>query len=80
ESVDISLLVIDEAHCISQWGHDFRPHYRGLSAHLRRLPEAVILAVTATATPQVEQDIVNTLAPGAMHVVHACFDRPNLHF
>ena len=76
--IDLSLIVIDEAHCISQWGHDFRPHYRSLSQHLKNLPNSVILAVTATATVQVQQDIVNILAPGKMHVVHASFDRPNL--
>jgi ATP-dependent DNA helicase RecQ len=76
--LDLSLIVIDEAHCISQWGHDFRPHYRSLSQHVKQLPDAVILAVTATATVPVQQDIVSILAPGAMKVVHASFDRPNL--
>jgi ATP-dependent DNA helicase RecQ len=79
DSIDISLIVIDEAHCISQWGHDFRPHYRNLSHHLAHLPMATILALTATATPAVQKDIVKTLAPDNMRVVHASFDRPNLH-
>jgi len=79
ENIDISLVVIDEAHCISQWGHDFRPQYRNLSNHLVHLPKATILALTATATTSVQSDIVNTLSPGNMHVVHASFDRPNLH-
>lgn len=76
--LELSLIVIDEAHCISQWGHDFRPHYRSLSHHVKQLPDAVILALTATATVPVQQDIVSILAPGAMKVVHASFDRPNL--
>ena len=79
EHIDISLAVIDEAHCISQWGHDFRPQYRNLSAHLAHLPNATILALTATATTAVQSDIVKILSPGNMHVVHASFDRPNLH-
>lgn len=79
DSIDISLVVIDEAHCISQWGHDFRPHYRNLSDHLTHLPNATILGLTATATPAVQKDIVSILAPDRMKVVHASFDRPNLH-
>lgn len=78
-SIDLSLVVIDEAHCISQWGHDFRPHYRSLSQHLKALPETLILALTATATLAVQEDIVNILAPGRMRTIHASFDRPNLH-
>jgi ATP-dependent DNA helicase RecQ len=77
-SIDLSLVVIDEAHCISQWGHDFRPHYRSLSHHLKALPETLILALTATATVAVQEDIVNILAPGRMRTIHASFDRPNL--
>jgi ATP-dependent DNA helicase RecQ len=57
-----SLIAIDEAHCISQWGHDFRPDYRNLAAHLDALRPAPIIALTATATPQVQKDIVTELA------------------
>jgi len=57
-----SLIAIDEAHCISQWGHDFRPDYRNLAAHLDALRPAPIIALTATATPQVQKDIVAELA------------------
>ena len=57
-----SLIAIDEAHCISQWGHDFRPDYRNLAAHLGALRPAPIIALTATATPQVQKDIVSELA------------------
>jgi ATP-dependent DNA helicase RecQ len=75
----IDLLVIDEAHCISQWGHDFRPHYRTLLERLPELSRATILAVTATATPAVQDDIVATLGRPKMARVVADFDRPNLH-
>ena len=75
----VDLLVIDEAHCISQWGHDFRPHYRTLLERLPELSRATILAVTATATPAVQDDIVATLGRPKMARVVADFDRPNLH-
>ena len=58
----LSLIAIDEAHCISQWGHDFRPDYRNLAAHLHQLRPAPVVALTATATPQVQRDIVSELA------------------
>ena len=77
-TIDVSLLVVDQAHCISQWGHDFRPHYRNLSGHLSHVPGATILALTATATPPVQKDIVQSLALPEMHVVVGSFDRPNL--
>lgn len=57
----LSLIAIDEAHCISQWGHDFRPDYRNLASHLRQLRPAPVVALTATATPQVQRDIVSEL-------------------
>src|SRR5271156_1870539 len=57
----LSLIAIDEAHCISQWGHDFRPDYRMLGQHLTALRPAPVLALTATATPIVQDDIVNQL-------------------
>ncbi len=78
--LDISLIVIDEAHCISQWGHDFRLQYRNLSAHLAQLSKATVLALTATATPFVQRDIVQTLGVPRMTIVSANFDRPNLRF
>jgi len=56
KSLKISLLVIDEAHCISQWGHDFRPQYRNIRKYLEILPDTTVLAVTATATQRVRQD------------------------
>src|SRR5262249_36814594 len=75
----VDLLVIDEAHCISQWGHDFRPHYRTLLERLPELGHATILAVTATATPAVQDDIAATLGRPRMARDVADFDRPNLH-
>ncbi|MDQ3828727.1 MAG: ATP-dependent DNA helicase, partial [Candidatus Tectomicrobia bacterium] len=79
-SAPIDLLVIDEAHCISQWGHDFRPHYRTLSRRLPELKRATVLALTATATPAVQDDIVRTLELPTMQRVIGDFNRPNLHF
>ena len=60
----VDCLTIDEAHCISEWGHDFRPEYRQLVQVRRRLPDAVCLALTATATERVRRDIKQTLAVG----------------
>ncbi|CAN5232428.1 hypothetical protein BH10CYA1_BH10CYA1_08200 [soil metagenome] len=81
QQIDVSLLVIDEAHCISQWGHDFRPQYRNLSGYiLNHLKAASVLALTATATPQVERDIIQSLNQPNMNVVTGSFDRPNIRF
>ena len=80
----IALLTVDEAHCISQWGHDFRPDYLALRQVVERLPATRVMAVTATATPEVRDDIAAQLGlgvaprqPPAVHV-HG-FSRPNLH-
>ncbi len=80
DSIKISLVVIDEAHCISQWGHDFRLQYRNLSNYLAHLKGTTILALTATATPHVQRDIVKSLAIPRMQIINANFDRPNLRF
>jgi ATP-dependent DNA helicase RecQ len=77
---EVALVVIDEAHCISQWGHDFRPHYRLLLSRLPELRRATFLALTATATPEVQNDIAATLALPELQRVIADFNRPNLHF
>src|SRR5262245_5031581 len=77
---EIALVVIDEAHCISHWGHDFRPHYRTMLARLPELRRATFLALTATATPEVQRDIVAALDLPDVRRVIADFDRPNLHF
>jgi ATP-dependent DNA helicase RecQ len=76
---EISLVVIDEAHCISQWGHDFRPHYRTLLARLPELKRATFLALTATATPEVQKDIVSALGLPEVQCIVADFNRPSLY-
>ena len=78
--VKVSLLAIDEAHCISQWGHDFRPSYRDLGAARARLGNPPIVALTATADPRVRDDIVERLGLDHPDVRIAGFDRPNLRF
>jgi ATP-dependent DNA helicase RecQ len=79
-SAPVDLLVIDEAHCISQWGHDFRPHYRTISRRLPELKRATVLALTATATSAVQDDIATTLELPAMERIVGDFNRPNLRF
>jgi ATP-dependent DNA helicase RecQ len=74
----VSFFAIDEAHCVSEWGHDFRPEYRELGNLRRWFPEVPILACTATATPAVRRDIVAALGLRAPAVVVGSFDRPNL--
>jgi ATP-dependent DNA helicase RecQ len=78
-SVKVDLLTIDEAHCISEWGHDFRPEYRQLVEVRKRFPEAVCLALTATATARVRQDIRTTLKFATTNEFIASFDRENLY-
>jgi ATP-dependent DNA helicase RecQ len=74
-----SLFVVDEAHCISEWGHDFRPEYLRLGAVIEALARPRVLALTATASPPVRREIVERLGMrGARIVVHG-FDRPNIH-
>ncbi|MGE3108031.1 MAG: RecQ family ATP-dependent DNA helicase [Phycisphaerales bacterium] len=71
---------IDEAHCISAWGHDFRPEYRRLSELRSRFPSASLHAFTATATPRVQRDIIDQLALRAPEILVGVFDRPNLTY
>lgn len=78
--LDIQLIAIDEAHCISDWGHDFRPDYRNLKQLKTLLPEVPIIALTATATPKVADDIVEQLGLKDCKRFVASFDRPNLKF
>src|SRR6185369_13349609 len=73
-----SLLVVDEAHCVSQWGHDFRPAYLALRDAIRRLGRPPVLALTATATPAVVADILKQLAIENAVVVNTGIARPNL--
>jgi ATP-dependent DNA helicase RecQ len=74
----VECLAIDEAHCISTWGHDFRPEYRQLRSVRQRLPDAVCIALTATATPRVRADIQQTLGLSQTNSFIASFDRDNL--
>lgn len=74
----VDCLTIDEAHCISEWGHDFRPEYRQLADARRRWPEAVCLALTATATPRVRADISSSLGLQGSNEFVASFNRENL--
>jgi ATP-dependent DNA helicase RecQ len=76
--VRVACLTIDEAHCISEWGHDFRPEYRQLAEVRRRWPEAVCLALTATATPRVRADISSSLGFSSANEFVASFNRENL--
>src|SRR4051812_4312952 len=78
--VPIGLFVVDEAHCVSQWGHDFRPDYFRLADAARWLGAKALVASTATATPQVARDIVNRLGLDQPEIVSTGFDRPNLSF
>jgi ATP-dependent DNA helicase RecQ len=78
--VPIGLFVVDEAHCVSQWGHDFRPDYFRLADAARWLGAKALVASTATATPQVAKDIVARLGLQAPALVTTGFDRPNLSF
>ena len=78
QSVSLDCFTIDEAHCISEWGHDFRPEYRQLATVRRQFPDAVCVALTATATPQVQQDICNSLNFRQENVFIASFNRENL--
>lgn len=79
-SWDVRNLVIDEAHCISHWGHDFRPEYRRLGELRAALPAIPIQAFTATATPQVREDIARQLGLRDPRVLVGSFDRPNLTY
>lgn len=77
---EVSLFVIDEAHCVSQWGHDFRPDYLVLGSIAKRLGRPPILALTATATDTVRQDIAHQLGMRDPHITITGFARPNLRF
>ncbi len=79
-AVPISFVAIDEAHCISEWGHEFRPEYRQLSALRNHFPNAPIAAFTASATQQVRHDIVAQLRLRDPHKYIASFRRPNLNY
>ncbi len=79
-SVTISFMAIDEAHCISEWGHDFRPEYRRLKTIIQEIADVPVIALTATATPKVQQDIQKNLGMKNARVFKSSFNRPNLYY
>ena len=76
----LAFFAIDEAHCVSTWGHDFRPHYRELRTLREQFPDAAMHAFTATATPRVREDIVAQLELRDPEIIVGQFDRPNLTY
>jgi ATP-dependent DNA helicase RecQ len=80
QGLKISFYAIDEAHCISEWGHDFRPEYRRIRSIVSEIGEAPIIALTATATPKVQQDIQKTLGMADARLFKLSFRRPNLYY
>lgn len=80
KQVKISFYAIDEAHCISEWGHDFRPEYRRIRPIINEIGEAPIIALTATATPKVQLDILKTLNILDANLFKSSFNRPNLYY
>ena len=80
QTVPISFVAIDEAHCISEWGHDFRPEYRNLKGIIKQLGDIPIIGLTATATPKVQEDILKNLDMSDATTYKASFNRPNLYY
>ena len=80
QSVPISFVAIDEAHCISEWGHDFRPEYRNLRTIIKQLGDVPVIGLTATATPKVQEDILKNLDMSDATTFKASFNRPNLFY
>ncbi len=80
QNVPISFVAIDEAHCISEWGHDFRPEYRNLKHIIKQLGDVPIIGLTATATPKVQEDILKNLDMSDANTFKASFNRPNLYY
>ena len=80
KQITISFFAIDEAHCISEWGHDFRPDYRTIKESIRALGRRPIIALTATATPKVQADIIKTMGMDEPDIYLSSFNRPNLYY
>jgi len=80
KTLKVSLLAIDEAHCISEWGHDFRPDYCNLKVLRQNFPQVPVMALTATATKKVREDIINQLSLQKAKLFISSFNRPNLHY
>ena len=80
KEIKISFYAVDEAHCISEWGHDFRPEYRRIRTIIEDIGSAPIIALTATATPKVQSDILKNLGMQDATVFKSSFNRPNLYY
>ena len=80
QGITLSFVAIDEAHCISEWGHDFRPEYRNLRSIIKQLGDVPIIGLTATATPKVQEDILKNLDMPDANTFKASFNRPNLFY
>ena len=80
KEIKISFYAVDEAHCISEWGHDFRPEYRRIKSITEEIGKAPIIALTATATPKVQSDIQKNLGMMDVEVFKSSFNRPNLYY
>jgi ATP-dependent DNA helicase RecQ len=79
-TVKISFFAVDEAHCISEWGHDFRPEYREIRTNINRIGSRPVIALTATATPKVQHDIMRNLGMPNAKVFKSSFNRANLYY
>ncbi len=80
KGIKVSFYAVDEAHCISEWGHDFRPEYRRIRSIVDQIGRAPIIALTATATPKVQSDILKNLGIQGARVFKSSFNRPNLYY
>ena len=80
KQVKISFVAVDEAHCISEWGHDFRPEYRRIKQMVKAIDDVPVMALTATATPKVQQDVQKNLGMMSANLFKSSFNRPNLFY
>ena len=80
KQLTISFYAVDEAHCISEWGHDFRPEYRRIYPIVQEIGKAPVIALTATATPKVQNDIQKNLGMSDARVFKTSFNRDNLYY
>ncbi|MCF8254420.1 MAG: DNA helicase RecQ [Bacteroidia bacterium] len=80
KTIDISFVAVDEAHCISEWGHDFRPEYRRIKQMVKEIKDVPLIALTATATPKVQSDIIKNLQMTDATVYKSSFNRSNLYY
>ena len=80
KEIKVSFYAVDEAHCISEWGHDFRPEYRKIRSIIEEIQTAPVIALTATATPKVQSDILKNLRITDATVFKSSFNRPNLYY